>query len=188
MVRCQVDSICVLCPSVSLVILLSIHPFKHSSNGYNIISFWQPERQSSRNMYSLCLLFSGKRVCLGKGLALMELFLFLTTILQKFTLKSMVDPKDLDIIPVVNGLASVPPFYLLCFIPMWGMLDHLASTASHQGITHLFPFSFPENSFSDLSSHCAVSLQKCIFYSSYSVTFVLAITYANTCLILSIIM
>ena len=181
MVRCQVDSICVLCPSVSLVILLSIHPFKHSSNGYNIISFWQPERQSSRNMYSLCLLFSGKRVCLGKGLALVELFLFLTTILQKFTLKSMVDPKDLDIIPVVNGLASVPPFYLLCFIPMWGMLDPLASsvmlssTSSHlryhspacphlSGECLLWPFFI----------HCAISLQKCICCSSYSVTSILA--------------
>ena len=55
-----------LCPSVSLVILLSIHPFKHSSNGYYIISFWQSERESSRNMYSLCLLFSGKHL-FGKG-------------------------------------------------------------------------------------------------------------------------
>ena len=108
--------------------LCSIHPFKHSSNGYYIISFWQSERESSRNMYSLCLLFSGKHVCLGKVLACMELFLFLTTILQKFTLKSVVDPKDLDTTPVANGLASVPPFYPPCFIPMWGMLDHLASS------------------------------------------------------------
>ncbi|KAM7224847.1 hypothetical protein CapIbe_024067 [Capra ibex] len=61
---------------------------------------------------------TGKRVCLGKGLAHVELFLFLTTILQKFTLKSVVDLKDLDTTPVVSGLASVPPFYWLCFIPM----------------------------------------------------------------------
>ncbi|XP_004680661.1 PREDICTED: cytochrome P450 2C9-like isoform X1 [Condylura cristata] len=61
---------------------------------------------------------AGKRACAGEGLARMELFLFLTTILQKFTLKSVVDPKDIDTTPVVNGFVSVPPPYQLCFIPL----------------------------------------------------------------------
>ncbi|XP_032101545.1 cytochrome P450 2C19 [Sapajus apella] len=61
---------------------------------------------------------TGKRICAGEGLARMELFLFLTSILQSFNLKPLVDPKDLDTTPVVNGFASVPPFYQLCFIPI----------------------------------------------------------------------
>ncbi|XP_048194587.1 cytochrome P450 2C5-like isoform X2 [Perognathus longimembris pacificus] len=61
---------------------------------------------------------SGKRTCVGEGLARMELFLFLTTILQNFNLKALMDPQDLDTRPVVNGIVSVPPSYQLCFLPV----------------------------------------------------------------------
>ncbi|XP_028637515.1 cytochrome P450 2C13, male-specific-like isoform X2 [Grammomys surdaster] len=61
---------------------------------------------------------AGKRMCVGDSLARMELFLFLTTILQNFKLKSLVDPEDIDITPVYSGLASVPPTFQMCFIPV----------------------------------------------------------------------
>ncbi|XP_027263217.1 cytochrome P450 2C26 isoform X2 [Cricetulus griseus] len=61
---------------------------------------------------------AGKRMCAGEGLARMELFLFLTTILQNFKLKSLVQPKDIDTTPVLNGFASLPPPFQLCFIPV----------------------------------------------------------------------
>ncbi|XP_028367117.1 cytochrome P450 2C18-like isoform X5 [Phyllostomus discolor] len=61
---------------------------------------------------------AGKRMCAGEGLARIELFLFLTTILQKFTLKSVVDPEDIDITPVFNGFFTLPPPYQLCFVPV----------------------------------------------------------------------
>ncbi|KAK7803478.1 hypothetical protein U0070_017761 [Myodes glareolus] len=60
----------------------------------------------------------GKRICVGEGLARMELFLFLTTILQSFNLGSPIDPNDLDITPVNNGFVSLPPEFQICFIPI----------------------------------------------------------------------
>ncbi|CAO2585399.1 Cytochrome P450 2C70, partial [Lemmus lemmus] len=61
---------------------------------------------------------AGKRACIGEGLARMEMFLILTSILQNFTLKSLVNPEDIDITPVQTGLLSLPPSYELCFIPI----------------------------------------------------------------------
>ncbi|XP_043837737.1 cytochrome P450 2E1 [Dromiciops gliroides] len=60
---------------------------------------------------------AGKRVCVGEGLARMELFLFLTIILQHFNLKSLVSSEEIDTSPVVVGFGSIPPVYKLCLIP-----------------------------------------------------------------------
>ncbi|XP_058527977.1 cytochrome P450 2C42-like isoform X8 [Ochotona princeps] len=61
---------------------------------------------------------TGKRACVGEGLARMELFLFLTSILQNFTLKPHVDVKEIDTSPLVSGIGRVPRFYKLSFIPV----------------------------------------------------------------------
>ncbi|XP_075043073.1 cytochrome P450 2C11-like isoform X2 [Mixophyes fleayi] len=59
---------------------------------------------------------SGKRICLGEGLARMELFLFFTTILQNFSLRSPVDIEEIDLTPQISGFGNIPHPYQLCFI------------------------------------------------------------------------
>lgn len=68
--------------------------------------------------YFIYVSFLGKRVCAGEGLARMELFLLLVSILQHFTLKPLVDPKNIDITPLLKGVGSIPHFYEVCFIPI----------------------------------------------------------------------
>uniref|UniRef100_A0A8D0BC64 Cytochrome P450 n=1 Tax=Salvator merianae TaxID=96440 RepID=A0A8D0BC64_SALMN len=59
---------------------------------------------------------SGKRVCLGEAMARMELFLYFTTVLQSFSLKSLVPPKDIDVSPQISGFGNIPPIYELCLV------------------------------------------------------------------------
>ncbi|XP_078007734.1 cytochrome P450 2C42-like [Phascolarctos cinereus] len=51
---------------------------------------------------------AGKRICAGESLARMELFLFFTSILQNFTLKSPIDPEDIDTTPIASALGKLP--------------------------------------------------------------------------------
>ncbi|XP_048801326.1 cytochrome P450 2H1-like isoform X13 [Lagopus muta] len=60
---------------------------------------------------------TGKRICAGEGLARMEIFLFLTSILQNFTLKPVADRKDVDISPIITTLTNIPRPYEISFIP-----------------------------------------------------------------------
>lgn len=58
----------------------------------------------------------GKRSCLGEGLARMELFLFLTSVLQNFVLTSQTQFTDSDIYPRMTGFANVPISYKMSFV------------------------------------------------------------------------
>ncbi|XP_057273043.1 cytochrome P450 2H1-like [Pezoporus wallicus] len=60
---------------------------------------------------------AGKRICAGEGLARMELFIFLTSILQNFTLKPVVDHKDIVITPLISSAANMPRPYEVSFVP-----------------------------------------------------------------------
>ncbi|XP_021506281.1 cytochrome P450 2F3-like [Meriones unguiculatus] len=55
----------------------------------------------------------GKRMCLGAGLARSEIFLFLTAILQKFSLLPVGSPANISLTPQCTGLGNVPPAFQL---------------------------------------------------------------------------
>ncbi|XP_074855949.1 cytochrome P450 2H1-like isoform X3 [Carettochelys insculpta] len=60
---------------------------------------------------------TGKRICVGESLARMEIFLLLTALLQNFTLKPVLDPKDIDLMPVTSFITIAPKSYQLCVLP-----------------------------------------------------------------------
>nr|XP_008542926.1 PREDICTED: cytochrome P450 2B4-like [Equus przewalskii] len=63
---------------------------------------------------------TGKRTCLGEGIARTELFLFFTTILQNFSVASPVAPEDIDLTPRESGVGRIPPIYQISFLPHHG--------------------------------------------------------------------
>ncbi|XP_069798933.1 cytochrome P450 2G1-like [Dendropsophus ebraccatus] len=60
---------------------------------------------------------AGKRICPGKNMACMELFIILTTILQNFKLTSTTEITDADIAPRMKGFINAPISYKLSCLP-----------------------------------------------------------------------
>ncbi|XP_029427424.1 cytochrome P450 2A6-like [Rhinatrema bivittatum] len=60
---------------------------------------------------------TGKRICLGEGLARMQLFIYFTTILQHFTLKRCLDLENIDLTPKECGFGNIPRSYQLAVVP-----------------------------------------------------------------------
>ncbi|KAM4694847.1 cytochrome P450 2F2-like [Discoglossus pictus] len=59
---------------------------------------------------------AGRRTCAGENLAKMELFIFFTRVLQKFTLQPPPGATDIDLTPL-PGITSVPKIYEMCVSP-----------------------------------------------------------------------
>lgn len=99
---------------------------------------------NSLSVSSIPLLLLGKRVCVGEGLARMELFPLFSAILQHFNLKPLVDRKDIDFSPGNIGFNCIPPRFKLCVIPrswVWGCRP---DPSDFKQVFKWFEVSFPQ--------------------------------------------
>ncbi|KAI4896634.1 hypothetical protein NFI96_029885 [Prochilodus magdalenae] len=53
----------------------------------------------------------GKRACMGEALARVELFIFFTSLLQRFTFRATLPPEEIDITPALSSFGRLPPYY-----------------------------------------------------------------------------
>lgn len=64
-----------------------------------------------------CCHVSGKRSCVGESLARMEIFLFMVTLLQRFTFTCPGGPDSVDLSPEYSSFANVPRRYNIIATP-----------------------------------------------------------------------
>ncbi|XP_034722666.1 cytochrome P450 2G1-like isoform X1 [Etheostoma cragini] len=62
---------------------------------------------------------AGKRSCVGESLARMEIFLFLVSLLQRFTFSCPGGPDSVDLSPEHSSFANVPRRYQIIAMPRW---------------------------------------------------------------------
>uniref|UniRef100_A0A2K6DS13 unspecific monooxygenase n=1 Tax=Macaca nemestrina TaxID=9545 RepID=A0A2K6DS13_MACNE len=119
-VTCDVKFRNYLIPKVIMTIITSLTSVLHNDKEFPNPEMFDPghflDKSGNFKKSDYFMPFStGNRYSFPSGLACVELFLFLTTILQNFNLKSQVDPKDTDITPIAN--ASVQLFHQ-CYCPI----------------------------------------------------------------------
>ena len=60
---------------------------------------------------------SGKRACVGESLARMEIFLFLVSLIQRFTFSSPSGPDSMNLAPEYSSFANLAHSYQLIATP-----------------------------------------------------------------------
>uniref|UniRef100_A0A673K071 Cytochrome P450 2G1-like n=1 Tax=Sinocyclocheilus rhinocerous TaxID=307959 RepID=A0A673K071_9TELE len=74
-------------------------------------------RMNTYRSFILSCIFAGKRSCVGESLARMELFLFIVSLLQKFSFSSPKGPDGVDTSPELSSFGNMPRFYDLIASP-----------------------------------------------------------------------
>uniref|UniRef100_A0A8D0DU95 Cytochrome P450 n=1 Tax=Salvator merianae TaxID=96440 RepID=A0A8D0DU95_SALMN len=96
----------------------ALHDPKHFKNPYHFDPNHFLDEKGAFKKNAAAIPFSaGRRNCLGEGLARLELFLYVTTILQNFHLKRPPGVDKIDLTPDVSGFANIPRQVELCFAP-----------------------------------------------------------------------
>lgn len=74
-------------------------------------------RASSMSHVCFFLTSSGKRGCVGESLARMEIFLFVVSMLQRFTFSCSGGPDSVDLTPEYSSFANLPRNYDIIATP-----------------------------------------------------------------------
>ncbi|KAM9323993.1 cytochrome P450 2F2-like [Gastrophryne carolinensis] len=85
-------------------------------NKFNPNNFLDENGRLKKNN-ALMAFSAGKRKCPGEIMARMELFLFYSSLLQKFNFKPVIPREEIDLSPLGSGLGKVPRDYKCCIVP-----------------------------------------------------------------------
>lgn len=104
------------------VVLPMLHSVLKEKGHWDTPSSFNPqhfldENRNFKKNPSFMPFSAGKRACVGEALARMEIFLFITSLLQRFTFSSPGGPDSINLTPELSGFANLPHSYKLIATP-----------------------------------------------------------------------